>query len=166
MLKLFKKMIKNPLIDPLKRIGVNPFVANLQIPINNLRSKSFKEITEDGESIKLYDTISLEKTKFAKMYCSAERRIIIMNCSPRAKELILWVMFEINSNEDYIWINKERYMKEASIVSVNTYKDALLELIRYGVLALSGIPSVYWINPDIFFKGDRVKKYPQKVIGN
>lgn len=157
-------MIKNPLTEPKKKLGINPFIANLQIPINKLQLDSFREITEDGESIKLYDTVTLEKTKFTKMYCSSERRILLMNCSLRSKELILWIMFEIKSSEDYIWINKERYMRESNISSINTYKDALLELIRYGIIALSGVQNVYWINPDMFFKGDRISKYPNNII--
>jgi hypothetical protein len=157
-------MTKNPLADTSKRLGINPFIANLIVPISKIQLDSFKEITEDGEVIKLYDTISLEKTKFTKFFCSAERRKLLMNCTLRAKELVLWIMYDINSGEDYIWISKERYMREAEITSVNTYKEALLELIRYGVIALSGIPHVYWINPDFFFKGDRISKYPNNII--
>lgn len=85
-----------------------------------------------------------------------------MGCTPKAKDLCWFIIYELNSQQDWLWINKERYMKE-SHVSLNTYKAAVLELDRYGILQPTVYKDTYWVNPMFFFHGDRIKKYPSKI---
>jgi hypothetical protein len=54
-------------------------------------------------------------------------------------------------------------MQENKISSLNTYKDAIKELIKYGFVNSTTVQDVYWINPEFFFKGDRLKKYSSNV---
>ena len=152
--------IKKPVFNA-QDLGVNPCVTNLQIIVSKIEFKGQYKRVDD---ILLPVVKEVEKTPYSKLYCTSGRRLIINQLSPRTKELLLWLMFEIESSEDFIWINKQRYMQENNISSINTYKEAVKELVRYAFLSPTIITDVYWINPSYFFKGDRIKKYPNNII--
>lgn len=142
-------------------LGNNPTVNALVIPIRTVVFNKTYKTNKDGNLEPLEQ--DLEYTPFVRFYSTAERRTLRNACSLRGKELLLWIMDELEYGKDYLWINKGRYMEEMNIKSVNTYKEALNELIRYCFLATTVIKDVYWINPDFFFKGDRVKMYPNNL---
>lgn len=144
-----------------KDLGKNPCTNSLEIPIRNLVMKD-QFIKDKEEDVFDNVTVTVEAISYTKLYITSDRRKIIAALSPAAKELYLWIMFEVESGEDALWINRERFMVENS-TSLNTYKKAIEELIRCILLAYTVIKDVYWINPDFFFKGDRIKKYPTKT---
>ena len=143
-----------------EKLGGNPFIRNLKIGVNKLRSGDrYKEI--DGVWMKA--EAELEATPFCRVYSDAERRLSMVELTPRGKDLLLWIMYELELNKDYVWIPKKRYMRESRISAVNTYKAALNELIRANYIVATVVSNVYWINPHYFFNGNRVKKYPNNV---
>lgn len=143
-------------------LGVNPFLTNLNIPtVTRKLINTF--IVNDGNQEQA--DLELEYTSYTKLFCSADRRYKTNQLSPRAKELLLWMMYQIKNADDYIWINKKLYMEENNITSINTYKEAIKDLITKGFLVLTIKTDVFWINPDMFFKGDRIRKYPNNVNG-
>jgi len=141
-------------------LGVNPFVNDLEILVREIE---FKNQYKKSDDILLPVTQDIEYTEYTKLYSSSERRQITNNLTLRAKEMFLWLMYELEAGKDYIWINKVRYMNELQIKSVNTFKEAIENLTRYGYITPTIIKDVYWINPDLFFRGDRVKKYKNKL---
>lgn len=145
-----------------KDLGNNPHITSLQIKVvkRNFEKQYYRD--EEGNLLPVQQEV--EYTPFVKLYSTAEHRKLANNLSLRAKELLLWLMYEIPVGEDYIWINKERYMEENQVSSINTYKEAIKELVRYCFLSISVIPDVFWINPEFFFKGDRVKKYSNNLL--
>ena len=142
-----------------KTLGINPFSISLEVKVKEL--ELLNAYKKDGDEW-LPVTNEVEDTPFTKMFITAERRIIVSNLSPAAKELYLWIMFEIDAGKDALWINKERYMLE-NHTSINTYKKALEDLIRYAIISQTVVQGVYWFNPDFFFRGDRIKKYPKNL---
>lgn len=152
--------VKKPNINE-SRLPQNPFANSLVIPVVGRLVKDHYKIDKDGDKIP-YE-IELEYNEFVKLYSTKAHRLIINRLQPCTKELMLWITYSVDYGKDYIWINKKRYMEECS-VSLNTYKKALEEMIRYGLLVPTGLyDNTYWINPDFFFKGSRVNKYPNKV---
>jgi hypothetical protein len=143
------------------KMGLNPFIDTLEIPVvrrgisNQLKRIDNKLIPAEFDH---------ELTSHAKLFCDPDKRYLNNSLSLRAKELLLWVMFQTTSSKDYIWINKTMYMEENNVTSINTYKEALADLIKKKYLGITLIKDVYWINPKYFFKGDRVKKYPNNVL--
>ncbi len=144
-----------------KDLGVNHFTDNLIIPTNVLVIPN--TYTKDSNGDLLNKTGDIEVNIFTKMYVGAERRLLINKLTTRSKELYLWLMFEITSGEDQIWINKYRYMNENKVNSLTTYKDAIKDLIKNSILKKTKVQDVYFINPDFFFKGNRINKYPNKL---
>lgn len=142
-----------------KTLGINPFSISLEVKVKEL--ELLNAYKKDGDEW-IPAVNEVEDTPYTKMFITSERRIIVSNLSPAAKELYLWIMFEIDAGKDALWINKDRYMKE-NHTSINTYKKALEDLIRYAIISQTVVQGVYWFNPDFFFRGDRIKKYPKNL---
>lgn len=149
---------KKPEFD-FETLGVNPCSYPLVIPVNKIEfAGQYKK--EDDMLINVIAEV--EATPYTKLYVTSERRKLVSGLSTSAKELYLWIMFEIDSGEDALWINKDRFMEE-NHTSLNTYKKAIEDLIRYAFIAYTVVKDVYWINPDFFFRGDRLSKYPKNI---
>lgn len=141
-------------------LGINPHVGILQVPIVDVSIDG--QFKTDSEGIHLPAIAKMEYTPFTKLFSKREHRLIISRCTPAAKSLYLWIMYEIEVSKDYIWINKHRYLKE-TLTSLNTFKKALTELHRYSLITPTTIKDVYWINPEYFFKGSRITKYSKNL---
>ena len=141
-------------------LGLNPCTIPLTIPVHEMTFSD--QYRKDGEDLILLFK-EVEKTPFIRMYVTSPRRKILSLCSPQAKSLFLWIIFEIEYSKDYLWINKKRYMEENEVSSA-TYSRALAELHRYNLIQPSVKKGIYWINPDFFFKGNRISKYPKNVV--
>lgn len=145
-----------------KQLGMNPHIASLEVLVSSLTLKDKYYQTDEGEWLPVEQ--ELERVPMAKLYCTSERRKLTSHLSVRAKELMVWIMYELDFGKDYIWINKGLYMHENEIKSVDTYKAALSDLIRNCYITPTSVHGVYWINPDFFFKGDRIGKYKDKIV--
>lgn len=117
---------------------------------------------KDGEEL-LPKEIELEKENITKVYTKPENRKVMIGLSAGSQRLFLWIAYELEHGRDYLWINKKRYMAESGITSINTYKRAIAELVRYNLIAVSLLKDVFWINPRLFFAGSRINKYPSHV---
>jgi len=156
-----------------EQLGINPLTQSMEIPIKSMSTKAsmvdLKDVTFDDDMLLIGKTSKVENTYFVEKelkgtyYCRAGYRLHVNSRTPKAKSLLMWVMWDIEYNKDYIWINVDRYMNETD-TSLNTYKDAVTELCREAILApIVGFQNMYWINPVIFFKGNRVTKYPKNL---
>lgn len=104
-----------------------------------------------------------ETDKKVSVYISADSRSKLLKCNPTTNCLFLWIIYNMESLKDAIWINVEAFMKEASVKSIKTYDAAIVELIKSGFIAYHHVEGWYWINPSRFFCGKRQTKYPDKV---
>lgn len=152
--------MKKPIIDE-KILGTTPFINLFNIPVNTIYFKNQYFKNKDGELETLKREV--EQTPFIRMFINSDKRKIVNKLYPSTKDLYLWLLFTIESGKDYVWINKTRYMEETE-TSVNTYKKAITQLVTEHLLLTTNIKDVFWINPDMFFRGDRVKKYPQNIL--
>lgn len=142
-------------------LGISPFVSSLTIQVNRVAYEGQYKKDKEGHMLPVYGNVEREMS--CRLYTSPEKRKIMNMLSTRSKELFLWVMYEVDRNKDYMWLNKKRYMEENNINSINTYRTAIDELVRYGLLCKSVVNDVFWINPSMFFGGNRVAKYPKSV---
>ena len=149
---------KQPNFDK-ERLGVNPFINNLLITVNQV---AYENIYKEAGGLLLPMTFEMEASKFTKVFISSEKRILVSKLIPSAKVVLLWIIFEIDAGEDYLWINRERCLSENDI-SLNTYKKAIDDLVKNGLITFTTVKEIYWINPNFFFHGDRIRKYKNNV---
>ncbi len=158
----YKSNVKKlTLLEREKLLSNNPLVGlDFVIPVRKLTvDKSYK--LSSGVSVPV--ELDLERESVVKVYVKPENRVSIANLSSGAQRLYLHILHKVEYGMDYVEINVVGYMKENRVGSVNTYKKALDELIRYYFIAQSKIKGVYWINPRLFFRGNRKDKYPKNV---
>ncbi len=163
-------MAKKPCIDESKLIS-NPFVNS---PEFTIRIREFREETDVVNLNKISNGVILqaafkiptsrvvEQENYTKLFTRQAFRLHIMALPSRARDLFLWITYELDSGKDYLWINKVRYLAECT-VSLNTYKESILDLTTGGVITPTVYNDTYWINPLFFFNGDRIKKYQDKL---
>ena len=155
-------MKKQQVIDESKLV-LNPFVNNLQIEATKMTDLNKYVIDSNGEPQPVSTLI--EKRQNVKLFYCTACKDMVYNLSPGAKSLYLFVLYNLESGQDWIQINTQWYMSKNSIKSINTYKEAVKELCRYMFLnQTADYKDVYWINPMLFFSGNRIAKYPEKVI--
>lgn len=154
------KRVLKPKFDE-EDLGVNPFTQSFKIVTRAITIKSQFKVVKDR--IKVPVELDMEYEPSCKIYTAPSKRLWLFKQKPRSQSLMLWIIYAIDYSKDYIWINKKRYMEESG-TSLNTTKAAIEDLIKAGVITKTIIKDVYWINPKFFFKGDRVKKYPNNTI--
>ncbi len=146
----------------------NPLIqSDFTITVRRFKDGSWLTSKEDNKTIHEMKSIELEQEKYTKVFNhDKDKRKAVAALSGSASKLLLWIMAELDSSNDWIWINVQRYMKENYIEDIRTYKAAVSELIRY--IFITEVNSVkykdtYWINPRLFFCGDRLAKYPNNL---
>lgn len=152
----FQKMTKSVSKN---HLGTNPLIDSLKMKATK---KYTNEFINTSSGIKLPKDIKLDQNPHTKVFHSADLRKQTMGLSFAGLRLYFWFIHHAKSGLDYQKFNKSAYMKETGI-SINTVKKGLDELIRYAFIAESGEKGTYWINPQLFFCGDRLKKFPDKT---
>lgn len=154
--------------DP-DNVGINPFVANLVVYAFNKRvTKQMVEIGDVVDDVlvsvgeKRSLEFTLETSRMTKVFHNAAARKTLATLPARAKELLLWIMYELDPGKDYMVMNIARYEKENE-VSHNTYLRAVEDLIAQAVISTTKWKNVFWVNPAIMFCGNRIHKYPDSV---
>lgn len=150
----------------IEEMGVNPYRGTFEIVVNLVKSSDKYKVWDKamGEDA-IYELANFEHeaVPYTKVFNDSRRRLAMVKLSPRTKDLYLWIIYEAEKNKEFLWINKVRYMEESEVTAINTYRGAVNELIKKGFMIRSTFMDTYWLNPDYFFNGDRVKKFPEEV---
>lgn len=117
-----------------------------------------------------YDFVYMNKDRGAiKVDVAASCRLYVdvalsedrNNLSLRSKEMLLWIMGRLRSGEDLVVIHPENYMALFDIASVSTVRKAIKGLIAADIIAKTDVKNVYFINANYFFRGSRIRKWPE-----
>lgn len=141
-------------------LGVNPFSVPLKIPAVKYTEKN-KSRFEEG--LVLPSDVIYDKDEKTSVFIGRSRRLLISGLSNPAQRLFLWLIQEITTGQDYITVNIQRYMEENGIKSMATYTAGRKDLQKSGIICSTTVPTVFWINPDVFFNGSRVKAFPDNI---
>lgn len=152
---------KKPIFSE-KDLGQNPLITNLEVKVSKVNSELSYYIGEDG--IKYPKQIEMEYSPFVKLFKSSDNRTVINGLSDKAQRLYLWILQSVDCGKDYFWMNRDRYAKENDIKSPTTIVNAIKELHRYNIIFPSTIQNIYWVNPALFYCGNRIEKYKHKIV--
>lgn len=112
----------------------------------------------ENTAVKLPKIYKVERQQATKLLKSAKNRQKVGKLLPAAKALLIYIMFQVEQNQDFVIIDKKEFMNENKI-SLNTYKHALNQMIEQRFIKESEIKNVYFINPLYIFAGNRLNKY-------
>lgn len=149
-------------IDSSKMIK-NPFSVGLAIKA--VKVTDVRRFLKKDDGVLHAPEYYLEKTECARVYYGAGVRDSIYKLSSCGQSMLWYIVLHLEKDCDYLRINSENYMSKCGIKSINTYKTAIKELMRYCFIAPSAdYKDVYWINPEVMFNGDRLKKFTDKMV--
>lgn len=156
---------RKPNIIP-ANMGKNPFIVNEIIKARSFsKEKHYTIQTDDKINLvtgNLKEIMLVEEQHCTKLFHDVDYRNIILKLDENGMRLFLYIMYQINPNEDYVWINNTHYQSLTN-VSKKQYLEGIQNLIRYSIITTTIYQEVYFINPMIFFSGNRLKKYPDNI---
>lgn len=153
-------MNKLPLFDETKLLK-NPFSYSLKIEVT--RCIDTGKFAADKEGIMHPVSTLIERQSATKIFHVAGIAEMVGNLSDTAMRLYMYIIHSLDAGKDFIRINPEHYQKKNRVKDGRTYKSATKELIRYNFIVNTEFDNVYWINPNLFFCGNRILKYPESI---
>lgn len=114
----------------------------------------------------------VDEDKFVKIF--TQNLKVFFGLKPASQKVLqcLLSVLQQNPNADGIhlpWFTVEDFSKENELkISRSSFFNAMKEMLEKGFIAESEHPNFYWINPHLFFNGDRMtfiteyRKKPQR----
>ena len=150
-----------------EEIGINPFLMGFKIQANVACSPDqYKKHNQDGQDIMLPATYDMDHTQRCEVYYTTGMKAVIMGLTDKAQRLLLYIQYSMVRGKDYFQFNPTDYMNKNEIKSRTTVTNAITELKRYGIIANAPRQTVYWVNPDIMFGGNRLNYYNQEKFAH
>lgn len=145
-----------------KRYDINPLVNPREIEFKERTVKvgSARELidSETGQVTNvnaIYQRKLVDSERFAKVYLDGVSKTFgLTKTAQRVFSVILKIC---EKDTDSIWLNFMVVSKYDEDFPERTFYRGLQELLKHNFLAYSDIPNKFWINPHLFFNGDRVK---------
>lgn len=115
--------------------------------------------------------ITKEQQQKTSVYINDEiNSKLFTNFSSNSRSLILYLIYNLKSQKDFIKLNP-RQVQKIIYISPDSYKKAINQLIDEKLIYPKSITiksEEYWINPHYMFKGARllyfIKNYPNQII--
>lgn len=148
----------------------NPFMAevsNLKTKRKTVSVKSGKAIIDNSTGVvedvaEIVSVHRVDNEQFVKVFTSNLKQFF--NLKPTTFRLVQVLLHQLGKtpHRDTVYLNMtvaEEYFTETDQKSVSktAYYNAMRELITKQFIAESTHPNLYWINPTLFFNGDRVR---------
>ena len=138
----------------------NPFMKSVIIEMDSNTQVLIKGEDESGQMINKNDAIIWknkvvkDKRKFTKLYHNGLKDFFGLGRSEM--DLIRFIMHRLRKDQDKVAFTYKLIKEETDIASDSTVTITLLNLMNKRIIARAEIDGVYYINPNIFFNGDRV----------
>ena len=150
---------KNPLVQPREMV-----MKEKTVKVGSARDLVDPDSGEVHAVNAIYQRKIIDTERFAKIYLDGLQRTFgLSKTALRVFQIILQVC---EKDSDRIYLNWMSVSKVDEIMQERTYHRGLRELLENGFLAYSDLPNMFWINPHLFFNGDRVKFITEYVRGD
>lgn len=157
--------------DPKHEYEENPFMTGFVVPVRRKRvsvgeadevlvSTTTGEITDVPTIAR---SIEVDTERFVKIYIAQIG--VFFSLPARAMKLAEVLLHEMSRlpGSDMVYLNRDaagKYFKQTgaeTTMSKVTYHRALSDLLSAGLIAYSDRPGLFFLNPHVFFNGDRVR---------
>lgn len=160
----------------------NPFWKPYEVAVGTKKvtiAGGFLTSGETGESIQhagIHRVEFVDEDRFVKLFTQNIK--VFFDLTPASQKVLQCVLATLqeNPNAEGIhlpWFAVEDYTKANHLkISRASFHNAMREMLAKGFVAESEHPNFYWINPHLFFNGDRmtfITEYrrgpkPEKVV--
>lgn len=141
----------------------NPFKVNGLISRQYI-PKGKEELVVDPNSGEMYTMKRVPKTAeeihdpavYTKVY--QDQLELIIGLSPASMKIVMYMICNMRPLSDSIVLSIPDLMVALDIKSAVTIKNSIMELLDAGIIAQElGSNIKFWINPNVFFNGNRVR---------
>lgn len=153
----------------------NPFWEPQEVKIGSkiIRIAGGIHVNNDGESVShsgIHQVKEIDETQFVKIYTQNIKAFF--NIKPTTQKVLMSILNATqkapNADSIYLnWFEVEDYSKQHDLqISERSFYNAMKELLEKGFIAESERINQYWINPHLFFNGDRmifIREYRKKT---
>lgn len=154
-----KRIIYKYSLKKYDKYEYNPFIKGLVIKKKDktiaIAEKALINLnTGDPEKVAfIYLKKELDKEEFMKFFLSELNTIF--DLSSYALKVLIYISNAIKINEDKIYFSVKECTEQTKLSKVAVYYG-LYELLENKLIARSTDPRIFFINPKIMFKGDRL----------
>lgn len=136
--------------------SVNPFLASLSLkPITRLTEWTMTKGMDAPASLSIPTFIDPSKGSWYNMEFG-----VLHQYGTAALQVLGYVLSHLRWDKDYLELKYDKIGMARS-----SFYRGVTELIDRGILAdRSARVSTYWINPDKFFYGSRLKSFPDNIV--
>lgn len=149
----------------LERHKENPFWQPTEVTVGHrhIRVAGGRHVSEEGESVQhsgVHIVTEVDKEEFVKLYTKNMR--IFFDLKPATQKVLQAVLDAVQKapNADCIylhWFGVEEYVEaNGTKLSKASFHNAMKELLTKKFIAEALEPHKFWINPHLFFNGDRM----------
>lgn len=156
----------------------NPFWKPTEVKVGTKKvtiSGGFVASNASGEGMHhagIHRIEHVDESRFIKLF--TDNLKVFFDLSPASQKVLHCVLAELQKHPDaegiwLPWFTVEDFAIEKSIkISRTSFQRALKEMLEKGFIAESENQNFYWINPNLFFNGDRmvfISEYRKKTKG-
>ncbi len=138
----------------------NPFLYTLRIPV--FQKLLVTEIPDTWAGSRSYRVQPIETDARVSLYID-NIMPLLKELTPSAVMMVLYIMEHLSPDKDYLELREDKYCQEMGITRA-TYHAARMAITNMVIIPRVARKHTYWINPALFFRGDRRKKYPEKMV--
>lgn len=147
------------------RYKSNPFWEPVKVKVGKkfINVAGGMHVSSEGESVKhsaIHIVTEVDKEEFVKLYTRNMR--VFFDLKPTTQKVLQVVLSAVQQspNADCIymhWLSVDEYLKNHELkISKASFHNAMNELLEKKFIAKSVEPHKFWINPHLFFNGDRM----------
>jgi len=156
--------VKSLKVSTGKKYNHNPFVSGGVLKIDKGKRQiiagSTKKVlvdTDTGETegiAMLHKYHEVDKTQFVKLFISEVSALF--DLSKSGLKVFGYVLSALRINVDEVYIDIQELKKYCGYKQKNQVYKGLAELMSCKIIAMSNKSSIWYINPNIIFNGDRI----------
>lgn len=146
----FKRCEKNPFIEGMTITSRNKMVASSKYSLPGISKKDKKG---DVEQLFLYMRKEVDSKQFVKLY--KDNIQFMFSLKQNAQKVFGYFMDKAEMNKDIIYFSDKECMKHSGYKAIQSIYTGLAELLNKKFIARGDKPNKYFINPEVFFNGDR-----------
>lgn len=132
---------------------VNPFIR-----LDSINAKMVPISSEGGRGWRFVDEES-RITVYPREFLD---RYDLVKTNHNCRELLIYIMNSLTYDSDKIQLVVDKLSERLSIPRSTIY-DSLDKLEELQFIKRTGKRNMYWINPYLMFKGNRLSKYPEAI---
>ena len=147
--------------------STNPFLQDVVAKLGDKRvAVAFKsgmlELDQDTGELtplpgQITKMISADRESFVKLYTAQIDAFFELSKPGRAVVKYLIWQHQQEANKHLVYLHPDQVVDAGMQIGKTTWYDGIAELISCKIIAASKLPHMYFLNPAVFFNGDRTR---------